>query len=152
MKITYTEEAIADIVEAISYLNDRSPTAASKLDADIARCIERLADWEAGLTAPLGCWRAELGRAAVPRLLPASSWRALDSARLPPEASTDHAVSTDRQRARRARSRHASVPIRPSRNICDKEFRRKYSHRPGQSQKLAFREEHWYPLGTPKSG
>ena len=45
MKVTYTEEAVADLVEAITYLNERSPTAA-KLDADIARCIERLADRE----------------------------------------------------------------------------------------------------------
>ena len=46
MKVTYTEEAVADIVEAITYLNERNPTAAAKLDADIARCIERLADLE----------------------------------------------------------------------------------------------------------
>ena len=46
MKVTYTEEAVADIVEAITYLNERSPTAAANLDADIARCIERLADRE----------------------------------------------------------------------------------------------------------
>ena len=46
MKVTYTEEAVADIVQAITYLNERNPTAASKLDADIARCIERLADRE----------------------------------------------------------------------------------------------------------
>jgi plasmid stabilization system protein ParE len=46
LKVTYTEEAVADIVEAITYLNERSPTAAAKLDADIARCIERLADRE----------------------------------------------------------------------------------------------------------
>jgi plasmid stabilization system protein ParE len=44
LKVTYTEEAVADIVEAITYLNERNPTAAAKLDADIARCIERLAD------------------------------------------------------------------------------------------------------------
>ena len=44
MKVTYTEEAVADIVEAITYLNERNPTAAANLDADIARCIERLAD------------------------------------------------------------------------------------------------------------
>ena len=44
MKVSYTEEAIADIVEAITYLKERNPTAASNLDADIARCIERLAD------------------------------------------------------------------------------------------------------------
>ena len=46
MKVTYTEEAVADIVEAITYLNVRNPVAAAKLDADIARCIERLADRE----------------------------------------------------------------------------------------------------------
>ena len=46
MKVTYTEEAVADIVEAITYLNERNPTAAAKLDADITRCIERLADRE----------------------------------------------------------------------------------------------------------
>ena len=46
MKVTYTEEAIADIVEAINYLNERNPTAAANLDADIAQCIERLADRE----------------------------------------------------------------------------------------------------------
>ena len=44
MKVTYTEEAVADIVQAISYLNERNPTAAAKLDADVARCVERLAD------------------------------------------------------------------------------------------------------------
>ena len=43
MKTTYTEEAIADIVEAITYLNERNPTAAANLDAQIAHCIERLA-------------------------------------------------------------------------------------------------------------
>jgi plasmid stabilization system protein ParE len=46
LKVTYSEEAIADILEAISYLNERNPTAAAKLDAEIARCIERLADRE----------------------------------------------------------------------------------------------------------
>jgi plasmid stabilization system protein ParE len=46
LKVTYTEEAIADIVEAITYLNERNPTAAANLDADIARCIERVADRE----------------------------------------------------------------------------------------------------------
>jgi plasmid stabilization system protein ParE len=46
LKVTYTEEAVADIVEAISYLNERNPTAAAQLDAEIARCIERLADRE----------------------------------------------------------------------------------------------------------
>jgi plasmid stabilization system protein ParE len=46
LKVTYTEEAVADIVEAITYLSERNPTAAAKLDAEIARCIERLADRE----------------------------------------------------------------------------------------------------------
>lgn len=46
MKVTYTEEAVADIVEAIAYLNERNPAAAAKLDADIARSIDRLADRE----------------------------------------------------------------------------------------------------------
>src|SRR5439155_6535999 len=42
----YTEEAIADVIEAINYLNERNTTAAANLDADIARCIERLAAQE----------------------------------------------------------------------------------------------------------
>ncbi len=42
----YTEEAIADIVEALNYLNQRNPTAAANLDAEIAQCIERLAAQE----------------------------------------------------------------------------------------------------------
>ncbi len=46
MKITYTEEAVADLVDALSYLNERNPTAAAKLDAEILRCVERLADRE----------------------------------------------------------------------------------------------------------
>jgi plasmid stabilization system protein ParE len=46
LKVSYTEEAVADIVEAITYLNERNPTAAAKLDAEIARCVERLADRE----------------------------------------------------------------------------------------------------------
>ncbi|MEX1127330.1 MAG: type II toxin-antitoxin system RelE/ParE family toxin [Vicinamibacterales bacterium] len=46
MKVTYTEEAVADIVQAITYLNERNPTAAANLDAEIAQCIERLADRE----------------------------------------------------------------------------------------------------------
>jgi hypothetical protein len=36
LKVTYTEEAVADIVEAITYLNERNPTAAANLDADPA--------------------------------------------------------------------------------------------------------------------
>jgi plasmid stabilization system protein ParE len=46
LKVTYTEEAVADIVEAITYLNDRNPTAAANLDAQIAQCIDRLAAQE----------------------------------------------------------------------------------------------------------
>jgi hypothetical protein len=36
LNTTYTEEAIADIVEVITYLNERNPTAAANLDAEIA--------------------------------------------------------------------------------------------------------------------
>jgi hypothetical protein len=36
LKVTYTEQAVAGIVEAISYLNERNPTAASQLDAESA--------------------------------------------------------------------------------------------------------------------
>jgi plasmid stabilization system protein ParE len=46
LKVDYTEEALADIVEAITYLNERNPTAAAELDAEISRCIERLAAGE----------------------------------------------------------------------------------------------------------
>ena len=46
MKVTYTEEAVADIVEAITYLTERNPTAAANLDAEIAQCVERLAAQE----------------------------------------------------------------------------------------------------------
>ena len=46
MNVNYTEEAIADIVEAISYLNQRNPTAAANLAAEIDQCIERLAAQE----------------------------------------------------------------------------------------------------------
>ena len=46
MKVTYTEEAIADIVEAISYLNQHNATAAANLDGEIQRCIDRLAGRE----------------------------------------------------------------------------------------------------------
>jgi plasmid stabilization system protein ParE len=46
LKVTYTEEAVADIVDAMGYLNERSPTAAAKLNAEIAECIERLAGRE----------------------------------------------------------------------------------------------------------
>jgi plasmid stabilization system protein ParE len=38
-----TSELLEKARKAISYLNERNPTAAAQLDADIARCIERLA-------------------------------------------------------------------------------------------------------------
>lgn len=46
MKVTYTDDAIADLLDAIAYLNERSPTAAANLDAEIADCIARLAGRE----------------------------------------------------------------------------------------------------------
>jgi plasmid stabilization system protein ParE len=46
LKVSYTEEAVADIVSALTYLNERSPAAAVKLDADIERCVNRLAAQE----------------------------------------------------------------------------------------------------------
>jgi plasmid stabilization system protein ParE len=46
LKVTYTEEAVADTVQTVTYLNERNPTAAANLDAEIARCIERLAERE----------------------------------------------------------------------------------------------------------
>ena len=46
MKVTYTEEAVADVVDAITYLHERNPTAAANLDTEIAQCIERLAAQE----------------------------------------------------------------------------------------------------------
>ena len=46
MNVTYAEEAIADILDAIAYLNDRSPVAASQLDRELATCIEHLAAGE----------------------------------------------------------------------------------------------------------
>jgi plasmid stabilization system protein ParE len=46
LKVTYTEGAIADLVDAIAYLHERNPTVAAKLGAEITRNIERLADRE----------------------------------------------------------------------------------------------------------
>lgn len=52
MNVTYTEEAIADILDALAYLHERNPAAASHLDTDFAACIERLAagDFEGPLS------------------------------------------------------------------------------------------------------
>jgi hypothetical protein len=33
LKVIYTAEAVADIIHAIAYLNERHPTPAAKLDA-----------------------------------------------------------------------------------------------------------------------
>jgi plasmid stabilization system protein ParE len=44
LKVTYTEEAIADIIDAIEYLKDRSPRAAAALDQSISECIAGLVD------------------------------------------------------------------------------------------------------------
>ena len=46
MNVTYTDEAIADIVDAITYLKERNVAAAENLDAEIAQCIDRLAAHE----------------------------------------------------------------------------------------------------------
>ena len=43
MNVKYTQEALADIVDALTYLNERSPTAAANLDVAISQCIEHLA-------------------------------------------------------------------------------------------------------------
>jgi plasmid stabilization system protein ParE len=43
LKVTYTEEALADLVDALSFLRQRSPSAAVKLDRQIAECIASLA-------------------------------------------------------------------------------------------------------------
>jgi len=45
LEVTCTDEAIADIVEAIAYLHERNPTGAANLDLD-SQCIERLASQE----------------------------------------------------------------------------------------------------------
>jgi plasmid stabilization system protein ParE len=46
LKVSYTQEAVADFVEAITYLHERNPAAAASLDAEIAQCIERPAAQE----------------------------------------------------------------------------------------------------------
>jgi hypothetical protein len=39
LKVTYTEEAVADIVQSITYLNERNSTAAAKLGAALHRTV-----------------------------------------------------------------------------------------------------------------
>jgi plasmid stabilization system protein ParE len=46
LNVTYTDEAIGDILDALAYLNERSPVAAANLDAEITECIKRLAGLE----------------------------------------------------------------------------------------------------------
>jgi plasmid stabilization system protein ParE len=46
VNVTYAEEALADILDAIAYLNERNPATASNLDTDLAACIEHLAAGE----------------------------------------------------------------------------------------------------------
>jgi plasmid stabilization system protein ParE len=46
LTVSYTEDAVADIVEAITYLSERSSSAADNLDKRISECIERLAGGE----------------------------------------------------------------------------------------------------------
>jgi plasmid stabilization system protein ParE len=46
LKVTYTDDAIADILDAITYLFERNPAAAASLDAEITVCVERLANRE----------------------------------------------------------------------------------------------------------
>ena len=67
MKVTYTEEAVADIVQAVTYLNERNPTAAANLDAEVAQCIERLAAQEVdGPVSRLGSGAVERSWAVAP--------------------------------------------------------------------------------------
>lgn len=102
MNITYTEEALADILDAIAYLNERNPAAASNLDTDLAACIEHLAagEFEGPVSRPpLRLLRAELARSAVSDLLPAPAKRTVDSADLPPDPPSDRTVIPGRRQA-----------------------------------------------------
>jgi hypothetical protein len=96
VKVTYAEEAVADLVEAITFLNERSPTAAANLDAEIAQCIERLADRE--FEGPVSRLRSgavvrSWGVPPVSDLLPAPSRRTVDRACLSPGSPPYHALS-----------------------------------------------------------
>ena len=46
MRVSYSEEAIADIVDVLSFLSERNAVAAARLDTSITVCIERLAAGE----------------------------------------------------------------------------------------------------------
>jgi plasmid stabilization system protein ParE len=97
LNVIYTEEAIADIVEAISYLNEHNPTAAVNLDAEISRCIERLAD--RAFEGPFSRLRSgalvrSWGVPPFRDLLPAASGRTVDRARVPPGPPTHHAIGS----------------------------------------------------------
>jgi hypothetical protein len=39
LNVTFIEEAIGDLVEALTYLNEHNPTAAANLDAEVSRCM-----------------------------------------------------------------------------------------------------------------
>lgn len=102
MNITYTEEALADILDAIAYLNERNPAAASNLDTDLAACIEHLAAGE--FEGPL----SRLRSGSLVRSWPvppfrlyyrAPARRTADSACLPPDPPSDRTVIAGRRQA-----------------------------------------------------
>jgi plasmid stabilization system protein ParE len=66
LKVIYTSEAIADILDALAWLKERNPAAAQRLAARIAANIERLAGRE--LDGPVSRLRsgAEVRSWAVP--------------------------------------------------------------------------------------
>jgi hypothetical protein len=98
LKVTYTDEAVADIVEAITYLNERNPTAAAtstltSRSASNAWQIGSLRGRSRDFAPVLSCG---LGRPAVPNLLPAASGRTVDRAHVSPGAPTHHAIARTR--------------------------------------------------------
>jgi len=96
LKVTYPDEAVADILDALTYLNERNPTAAANLHNEIDRCIDHLAagDFAFGVAAAVRLRRSKLACATVPHLLSTASERALDRAGLSPDASTGHTLET----------------------------------------------------------
>lgn len=46
MKVTYTPEAIADLIELLTYLSERNPLAVARLERRIYKQIDRLATRE----------------------------------------------------------------------------------------------------------
>jgi plasmid stabilization system protein ParE len=87
LKVNYTEEAVADIIDAIAYLAECSPSAAIDLDNRISHCIMRLAadEFDGPVTeTPLRCRGAKLECSTVSSLLSALNGGAVDRSRLPP--------------------------------------------------------------------